>query len=271
MTKKLLLMLIGLLLLVYLGIGIYQNLQITYYTYYNSEIPTAFDQYRIIQISDFHCKTFGNKENKLINAINSFHPDIIVLTGDMIDGSHPDITPVNDLLSGISSIAPVYFVSGNHEFDTTASYTQLMQLFDTYGVINLDDSQAIISKNDSSFTLYGLSADRMDILFNQNALPVLDKSNFSIALYHYASHFDYFYNYGFDLVLAGHTHGGLIRLPLVGGIINNDGTLFPKYDAGKYMLGTTTMIVSRGLGDSTIPRFYNRPELVCITLQSSRE
>jgi uncharacterized protein len=257
-----------LLLLISIISGFRSDLQITYYTYKNKKIPQEFNNYRIVQISDLHCKSFGNKNEKLIAAVKNLKPDLIVLTGDMIDGKHPDISPVEYFLSGIANVAPVYSVSGNHEFDLAARYTELKSLYQAYGVTNLDDSQAAIAKDGSTFTLYGLSADRMDILYNRGALPEVDANSFSLVLYHYSNHFDYFTDTGFDLLLAGHTHGGIIRFPFIGGLIGNDGSLFPKYDSGLFTLGTVTMVSSRGLGDADIPRFYNRPEIVCINLQS---
>jgi uncharacterized protein len=268
-NPKLIVFPIIILLLFYLIAGLYNHLQITYYAYTNNKIPKEFNDYRIVQISDYHCKVFGKHNKKLIDAIIKLKPDVIVLTGDMIDGNHQDISPVNSLLQGITNIAPVYSVSGNHEFDTLAKYSELLKMYATYGVINLDDSQAVITQNNSSIVFYGLSADRMDILYNRDALPTVNPSLFSVALYHYSNHFDYFLNYGFDLILSGHTHGGIIRLPFIGGLIGNDGNFFPKYDGGEFTLGSTTMISSRGLGDSVLPRFYNPPELVAITLKCS--
>jgi len=257
-------------LFIYIISGFYNVIQTTYYTYSNSKISSEFNGYRIVQISDYHCKIFGKNNKNLISAIANLDPDIIVLTGDMIDEDHPNINPVKILLQAISKIAPIYSVSGNNEFVAAAPYSQLLDLYDTYGVINLDNGQSTILRNGSSFIIYGLSANRMDILYNRSALPTIDPSSFSLALYHYSNQFESFFNYGFDLILSGHTHGGVIRLPFVGGVIGNGETFFPKYDAGEFTLSSTTMISSRGLGDANIPRFHNRPELVCITLQSTK-
>ena len=90
---------------------------------------------------------------------------------------------------------------------------------------------------------------------------------FSILLNHYANQFPLLPQYGYDLILSGHIHGGIIRLPRIGGLIGNGGSLFPQYDAGSYKIGNSTMIVSRGIGDSVIPRINNNPEIVCITLK----
>lgn len=267
--KQMIFIAVFILLITYLVIGTFQGLQVTHYTYSNSKIPPAFDGFKIVQLSDFHCKTFGLHEEPIIQVVADLQPDIIVITGDTIDQYHQDLHTVEDLLAGITPIAPVYAVSGNHEYDRDSQYGTLMDLYARYGVTYLDDSQVSITKDSSSFMLYGLSADKMNILYNRNAIVTPNSDQFSLVLYHYSNQFDFFHNTGFDLVLAGHTHGGVIRLPIVGGVIGNDHTFFPKYDAGVYKSGTTTMISNRGLGDESLKRFYNRPEIVCVTLSST--
>ncbi|WP_455718583.1 metallophosphoesterase [Anaerosporobacter sp.] len=257
-----------LIILIILFIGFHNDLDVTHYVYSDIEIPDAFDGYKIVQISDYHCKLINGSNNKLISAIKSYNPDIIVITGDMIDSDHSDISAVESLLKGISDIAPIYAVSGNHEFDLGAQYDKLLNLYNKYGVIDLDDSKVVITKDNSHITLYGLSANKMDVIYNPKALPETEVGTFSILLYHYTNHFDYFTDNRFNLILAGHTHGGIIRIPFVGGLIGNNSTFFPKYDSGRFVHDQTTMISSRGIGDASIPRFFNHSELVCITLHS---
>lgn len=256
-------------ILIVLFIGLHNDLDVTNYVYSNNEIPADFNGYKIVQISDYHCKLIHSSNNKLITAIKSCKPDLIVFTGDMIDSDHQDISAVESLLKGISNIAPIYAVSGNHEFDIAAPYDKLLKLYHTYGVINLDDSKVVITKGDSHITLYGLSADKMDVIYNPEALPETEPGIFNILLYHYTNHFDYFTDNRFNLILTGHTHGGIIRIPFVGGLIGNNGTFFPTYDSGRFEHSQTTMISNRGIGDASLPRFFNHSELVCITLQST--
>lgn len=259
------------LLLIILIIGFHNDLDVSHYVYSDVEIPSAFDGYKIVQISDYHCKLINGSNNKLISAIKSCNPDLIVITGDMIDSDHSDISSVESLLKGIANIAPIYAVSGNHEFDLGAPYDQLLKLYSKYGVINLDDSKVIINKDNSHITLYGLSASKMDVVYNPKALPETEIGTFSMLLYHYTNHFDYFTDNRFNLILTGHTHGGIIRIPFVGGLIGNNGTFFPAYDSGKFVHNQTTMISSRGIGDAFLPRFFNHSELVCITLRSTNK
>lgn len=258
-------------ILIILIIGFHNDLDVTHYVYSDVEIPSAFDGYKIVQISDYHCKLLNGSNKKLISAIKSCNPDLIVITGDMIDSDHSDLSPVESLLKGISNIAPIYAVSGNHEFDLGAPYDQLLKLYSEYGVINLDDSKVVISKDNSHITLYGLSANKMDVVYNPKALPETETGTFSMLLYHYTNHFDYFTDNRFNLILTGHTHGGIIRIPFVGGLIGNNGTFFPTYDSGEFVHNQTTMISSRGIGDASLPRFFNHSELVCITLHSTNK
>lgn len=265
--------LLGLLAILFfsLAIGFNNNLKTTYYTITNDKIPQSFDNYRIVQISDFHNKTFGNNEELLIRAINDCHPDIIVLTGDMIDDTNVDLHNVEMLLKGITSIAPVYSVDGNHEFDFLDLYSVLCSLYEKYGVTQIDNKTFSIYKGSDSITLSGIET----LVFgNHSSKPnnvsrSLDTSTYNILLHHYSNHFDVTSSLGYDLILAGHTHGGIIRLPLIGGVLGNNGDLFPAYDGGIYHENNCTMVSSKGLGDAQIPRFNNPPELVCIILKAN--
>lgn len=264
MSKKIILSAIVLLLILF---GLDTRLETTVYHYSNPKIPSSFDGFRIVQISDFHLKEFGKKEDILISAIEKCQPDTIVITGDLIDENHQDLSPLEDLLLGIHTLAPVYYVSGNHEFDpgTAVQYQTMLSLFEKYGITNLDDSQTFLCKNEEKICLTG-SMWRSDLVGEY--LPVANQEYFNILLYHGSNYFSLLSNFGYDLLLSGHIHGGIIRIPFFGGLFSNEGNLFPEYDAGVFTSGSFTMISLRGLGDSRVPRFYNRPELVCVTLHS---
>lgn len=254
-------------LCIYITIGLQQQLEITNYIYESSKIPEKFDGYKILQISDLHCETFGTSQEDLLASIFSCSPDIIVMTGDIVDEDHDDISSVEDLLKGLDFAFPIYYVTGNHELDSNAAsqYQQLLDLFSQYQVVDLDDSSSVISIEDSRIYLHGrkyLSKYVVDYL------QPADTSVFNILLYHGSDNFDAISNFQYDLVLSGHAHGGIVRLPFLGGVFGNSGNLFPKYDAGMFTVGNSTLISSRGLGKTIIPRFYNNPELVLITLKS---
>jgi len=248
--------------------GFYSELETTFYTYQNVSVPLEFNDFKIAFLSDFHCKEFGKNEKKLIESIDTCEPDLIVFTGDMIDGSHKDLTPVVDLLSALSGRYPMYAVSGNHEKDDWESYQELLGYYDRYGVIFLDEASDIVTIGTAKIGIYGKSYE--DLYYIKQFLNSPDENiaEFNILLYHDATAFPSISSLDYDLMLSGHTHGGIIRIPFLGGIIDNKGGLFAEYDNGIYTENGTTMISSRGLGDALFPRFNNRSELVCVTLKT---
>lgn len=263
-TKIAILSIIILILLIYIVSGFINPLQVTHYSYSSSKIPDGFENFRIVQISDFHCKDFGNKEANLIKAIKNEGPDLIIFTGDSIDDEHP-IDNYRYLLEGIYNVAPIYYITGNHEYDKSAPYEEMLELHKQYRIRDLNDTDAIITHNGDAILLSGM--DYLPVLNGHNLnIDYANTSIFNMLLFHGTDRFDGIAPYHYDLVLSGHTHGGLICLPFIGGIVTNEGELFPKYDSGVYTNGVSTMISSRGLGDAVVPRFHNPRELVSITL-----
>lgn len=258
-------------LAVFLLIGFDHRLETTEYIYESNKIPASFDQYKICQISDLHCKYFGNNNRTLLTAIREMDPDIVVLTGDIVDEDHTDLGSIEALFQGLNELQiPAYYITGNHELekDATVQYEQLRRLMKTYGVTDLDGKTETLSIGED--TIY-LTGGKWYSRYIVQYLKPADPQNFNILLYHGADFFDLIDDYNYDLILSGHIHGGVVRLPFINkGLLGNTGEFFPKYVSGVYQneTKTCTMITSRGLGDSSIPRFYNRPELVCITLKS---
>lgn len=257
-------------LAIYLLIGLKNDLTITYYDHYSVKLPAAFDGYKILQITDLHCKNFGNEQSELISSINSCQPDIIVLTGDIVDENHTSIKPVYDLIAGLNQKYPIYYVTGNHELSGAAAknYSDMSDIFQSFNVTFLDDNVTTIEKDGESIYLHGQKFRSRYIV---NYLEPANVNHFNILLYHASDYFDLIAPYNYDLVLSGHLHGGVIRLPIVGGFLGADGKLFPQYDKGMYRLSNSTLISSSGLGDAKLPRFYNDPEIVLITLHSSTD
>lgn len=257
-----------LIIMIYVIVGFCEtDLVVTKYTYHSDKLPSDFHGYKIALISDLHNENFGANQSQLINELKKAKPDMIALTGDIIDAKKEDLVPVENLIIGAVSIAPTYFVSGNHELDRQAKYRykQLCEMFDKYGVVNLNNSSVNVSRGNSSIKLSGQSFGGDKIA---EKLDYANQSSFNILLYHGCNAFDMICDHGYDIILSGHSHGGIIRLPFVGGLMGNNGELFPKYDGGAYTKNNCTMFASRGLGDATFPRFYNPPELVIITLMN---
>lgn len=251
-----------------------QQLSISKYTITNSNIPSDFDNYKIIQLSDLHYKNF--KDHKLSNTIKSEKPNLIVMTGDMIDKNITDYSNTEELFKSISTIAPIYCVSGNHEVASENIKNTMSALYNKYNITELNNQSAQIKKGKSSIILYGLryTGSKSTVQYNNLLKDRLDPANtecFSILLNHRSDTFDSISEYGYSLVLSGHSHGGIIRIPLLGGLLGNDGTFFPKYDAGAFKKHGSVMIASRGLGKSNwIPRTFNRPDIVSITLKYTK-
>ncbi|MBQ9122965.1 MAG: metallophosphoesterase [Lachnospiraceae bacterium] len=263
--KKIILLLLGMIFILILILGFNTSLEVTNYTYKNTKIPDSFHGYKIAFISDLHHENFGENQSTLLEAIISQSPDIVVMTGDIVDEDHTDMKPVEDLLKGLSQKYPIYYVSGNHDICAAAAkqYQALQSLFETYGVIDLDDKQVSLEKNEETIRMTG---SMWRSIYVEDYLELADPSYFNILLYHGSDIFDYVAPFGYDLVLSGHTHGGIIRLPFIGGLITNTRDFMPSYAGGAYKQGISTLISSRGLGDAIIPRFNNRPELVIVTL-----
>ncbi len=256
--------------IVFLVVGLNTSLKTTEYTYSNPKIPAEFDGFKIVQISDYHNEDFGDNQESFISAVANAEPDIIVLTGDIVDEDHPDIIAASQMVEGMVDIAPTYYITGNHELypDAAVQYEQFQQIMMDSGVIHLDNKTEILSLDGADIMLTG--QQYVSYYVPQHLLPA-DESYFNILLYHGSDNFDLIAPFGYDLVLAGHVHGGIVRLPFVGGLFDNTGGLFPEYDAGIFHNGNSTLIVNVGVGDADLPRFFNQPEIVVVTLNSGEQ
>jgi len=246
----------------------------------SSRIPSEFSGFRIAQVSDLHNAEFGEGNTVLFKkTISGTMPDIIVITGDLVDAQHTDIDVALDFAREAIRIAPVYYVTGNHEA-SLSRYDDLKMGLEAVGVIVLEDEVMQLEHNSGIVALIGLSDPDFTVkgdMFGEAPAMVStklndlmgDKENYTILLSHRPELFDTYVSCGADLVLSGHAHGGQFRLPLIGGLIAPNQGLFPKYDAGQYTDGSTNMVVSRGIGNSIIPfRFNNRPEVVLVELRA---
>lgn len=252
-------------------------LELNTYTISSRRLPDAFDGYRIAQVSDLHNAEFGDGNQRLLDMLREAEPDMIAITGDLIDSRKTNIAVALAFAEEAVRIAPCYYVSGNHEA-RVPEYRELKAGLEAAGVTVLDDARVeieifgksitVIGVNDPSFLADYLTSDAAVMDRKLSELSSEDAS-FTILLSHRPELFDTYAAHDMDLVLTGHAHGGQFRLPLIGGLIAPNQGLFPKYDDGLYSEGNTNMIVSRGLGNSIIPfRFNNRPEVVLIELKS---
>lgn len=243
-----------------------KHLETTHYTYEAEQLGVDLDGYRIVQISDLHNAKFGKNNQKLVDRIRECAPDMIVLTGDLVDSNHTNVDRVVQFVDEIVKICPVYYVTGNHEYWLdTSEYEKLMDGLVSAGVVILDNQVVEISRGDAKFRLVGLD----DKSLADGTLEALlsDEKELTVVLAHEPQYFARYAGTGVDLVLSGHAHGGQFRLPFVGGIVAPDQGFLPEYTAGEYYMNGTEMIVSRGLGNSVVPvRLFNYPEIVCVEL-----
>lgn len=261
--KKIKLVLFAIILIILIS-GLINPLTVSKYTITDEAIPEEFDGFTIVHISDFHDKSFGKNEKRLIKKIKECNPDLILLTGDMIDSTCKDIDNITYLIEGLRDVCPIYQVDGNHEKDDMVLFSQLCDMYKEYGVVDLNDNNTYITQGNASIYLGGIS---MNTYPGEGYVTLPPKDVYSILLYHNAGAFEVTSQLNYNLILSGHTHGGIIRLPFIGGLINPDISLGAEYESGHYTLNNSTLISNRGLGDSVIPRFYNSREIVSITLR----
>lgn len=261
-------MLMGLLLglSLFIAFAVWQNndLVVSQYTYYAEGLSQELDGLRIAQVSDLHNKDF---QDRLIKQIAALEPDLIVITGDLIDRRRTNLPIALDFVWQAQKIAPLYFVSGNHEV-WSGQYPEIIASLTEAGVHALENQamQPLPGLN-----LIGLADPTLhpeaSTIQQLSALLQADKLNLLLA--HRPELFSEYTASGVDLVFSGHAHGGQVRLPLIGALVAPNQGLFPRYTAGLYTEGPTTMVVSRGLGNSLFPlRIFNRPELVLVTLRN---
>lgn len=278
--KTIIIILISIILLFFISIYLYYEnnyLQVSDYTIESDKIPKDFDDFKIVQISDFHNTKSKKLTNDIIKEIKKQRPNIIVITGDLIDSKKYNLQVSLDFLKSIKDIAPIYYVSGNHE-SGSGKYDEITSSLKDIGIKILDDEFDIISINEDKIAILGLRdpsfypsyiSDQSKYDLKETINNIDDNNIFKLLISHRPEIFKIYVENNIDLVLTGHAHGGQIRIPFIGGLIAPNQGLFPKYTSGTFKEKNTTMIVSRGIGNSILPfRVNNRPELVVIKLKN---
>ena len=278
--KKIIIILIGIILLLLVSFYLYYEnnyLQVSNYNIESNKIPKDFDGFKIAQISDFHNTKSKKLTNDLVEKIKKSKPNIIVLSGDLIDSNKTNIDIAISFIKKINNIAPIYYVTGNHEAKIS-NYEELKNKLEKNKVIILDDKLEIIKKDKSMINIIGIDDPSFNFntyrddstIIQDNLIPIqFDKNDFTILLSHRPELIETYAENNFDLVLSGHAHGGQIRIPFIGGLIAPNQGLLPKYTSGIYEIKNTKIIVSRGIGNSILPfRVNNRPELVIVELKN---
>ena len=238
----------------------------------------------IVLLSDLHSKTFGKGNEKLKQAIDRIAPDRILMAGDMYTAAKAEDTAVAaDLVCYLAKKYPVYYGNGNHEHKTRLNEEWYEYVYEKYsaklqkaGVCHLVNERAELPGE--NITIFGSEIDRsyfakmkrvsMESAYLESLLGKTNPESFNILIAHNPDYFENYAAWGADLVVAGHVHGGLMKLPLLGGVINPALRLFPRYDGGSFEKDGCVMILGRGLGTHTLPiRIFNPGEVVIIRLK----
>lgn len=260
----------------------YDLFQIVRYDVVSGRIPEEFEDFKIVHLSDLHGALYGEHNRLLVEGIVKERPDIIVMTGDMAENSAHAVSRLVDLCRQLGGLYPIYYVVGNHEQALPQDMLdKLLMRLRKLGVVVLDNSWCTISRQGASVRLYGLVTpqvyykDRLreykrGVCYRrENVKEALGKASpgFNMMLAHNPLYYPAYKSWGADLVFAGHIHGGVIRVPGLGGLLSPDMTFFPKYDGGYFREGEGHLVVSRGLGNHFLVRVMNPPEVVAVTLK----
>ena len=283
--RKFFLRFISVFLVVSFALGIftlYDNfrLDVEHIPVSSSKLSQSFDGFKIAHISDYHSRKSKIVNDLIFKALNEEKPDIIVLTGDLVDCRSVDVATAISFAERLSEITDVYFVSGNHEGNYLITdpwgYMSYMEQLRATGVkVLTNETTEIHAEDGSSFYLHGiddpyLAKDRVDIKYATDSIcsGLVKGDGFNILLAHHPEQLDVYSEYGFDLVFSGHAHGGQITLFGLG-LFAPDQEGFPKYTSGLYEEGDTKLILSRGIGYSLAPlRFFCAPHLIITELNS---
>lgn len=251
----------------------------TNYVHRSSRLPKSFDGYKIVQVSDFHNAFFGRKSKQLLKKVAAASPDVIVITGDIVDRRTPYLKRAAVLIEKITKIQSTYYVTGNHE----AHYRHFNKLYDVIGrsdVRNLTKHSAVLERHGSKINIAGINdvwffGDEENIKTYRNFQQELKDTvralpeGFTVLLAHRPELLSMYSENDVDIVFCGHAHGGQIRLPIVKGLYAPHQGINPTYTEGMHEQNGTTMIVSRGLGNSRFPfRVFNHPEIVIVELKA---
>lgn len=263
------------LLLIFLGLGwfVWDNKRVIV-SHYKVRLKKIKKSFKIVQISDLHNQIFGKNQSHILEKVKQEKPDMVAVTGDLIDMRHPDLGVAMDLVLELKKVAPVYMVSGNHEL-WSGKWPELRKKLQKSGIKILDKTKIVLRKNRQKINIWGIGdpgnqIDEDSKFFGKDLKKMtakMKKEEVNILLSHRPEKFLDYVDNNFDLVLSGHAHGGQVRLPILGGLVAPHQRILPDYDAGVFKKDRTRMIVSRGLGNSLIPlRIFNSPEIVVVNI-----
>ncbi|CAM3156743.1 metallophosphoesterase [Filibacter tadaridae] len=269
-----------LLVVCFIGFFIYKGnttIGVTHYEIMSEKVPESFNNYRIVQLSDLHDAKFGERHAGVVGKVKDVEPDVIFVTGDFIDSNRYDLKQSLILIEELQSVAPIYYVTGNHEIavkDVDTIKTALKEL----GVHVLTDEAKIIrTASGDELAIGGIEDPLASELEDDEAVKAsisqafqeVPPHMFKLLLSHRPELFAVYSQNEIDVTFSGHAHGGQFRIPGLGGLLSPGQGWFPKYTAGIHELNNSRMVISRGIGNSIMPiRLFNQPEIVVVTLLS---
>lgn len=263
-------------------------IEVMNYKICSAKIPKEFNSFKILQFSDLHSKSFGKENSKLIRKANEVNPDIIVITGDMVNDDF-DYSSFECIINKLIKKYKIYYIIGNHEqnvmIKNQSEFNNMIERIKVAGVTILSNEKINVNIVTEYINLYGM---HMDLKYYRNYIKKesrgvnftvkdmerligkCDKERYNVLLSHNPIYFDAYSKWGADIVLTGHMHGGMIKLPFFGGVFSPEHKFFPKYYEGIYKKGNSFMNVNRGLGRGSFGiRLFNKPEISVITLHNS--
>ena len=245
-------------------------LTVSRYEYASEKVGRELDGFTIVQISDLHNHRFGAGQSRLLEAAAGLGPDLVVITGDVVDCHRTDLAPALELVRGLAALAPVYYVTGNHEWVLSSQVRgELLAGLEEAGAVILENRTVSIRSGEGGFTLLGLSDKNLTDGTLEELMEGVPAGELAVLLAHQPQHWDRYAAAGADLVFSGHAHGGQVRLPLAGGLYAPGQGVLPALTEGVRTAGGSALVISRGLGNSTFPlRLFNRPEVVALTLRA---
>ncbi len=258
------------------GFAYWQNftLQVEPVELFFESLPPQFDGLRVAELSDLHGRSFGENNVRLLRTLQKARPDMICICGDLFD-EKTDLTMLEPLLTGLTDIAPVYYVTGNHEWQVK-NLRETLQKMRAWGVTVLENEGRVLSRGGAEMVVAGVHDpcgpyDMKTPAALVRELRSAQGNDFILMLSHRNDELAMWSQLGVQLVLSGHCHGGVVRLPFVGGVFGTRRELFPEYDAGVYRQDGTTLFVSRGLGYTNVHfRLFNRPHVPIMILRGGK-
>ena len=273
MKKRKVILIVALALLLVFGLLAADSacrIVVSEHTMESESLPESFDGFTVAHLSDIHGRCFGRDNARLVEKVREINPDIIAITGDLADND-TDMEVIDSLLEKLVAIADVYYVSGNHEWGF-GRMEELKALFEKHGVRYLANEYTLLERGGERITLCGVEDPnaRMNMPAPDELVESINEAEgegYRILLGHRNYWAEKYPALDVDLILCGHAHGGIVRLPGVGGVFGTGFEFFPENTEGAVESGRYTMIVSRGIGNSApIPRLFNNPEVIAVKL-----